>query len=306
MTTHYAEHSRNFGEFEYVYPVVSRRSGGISLGINLSRHSRACSFRCIYCQVRAEVDDATNFCARGENVKINFAHEVNFDVDLAQLEKELRILVAMAQENSLFTSLPLESRRLRDIAFSGDGEPTLSPQFESACEIAARVQRECNLNETQLVLITNATHLSEISVRRGIDKLLSLRGEIWGKLDAGNAASFARINLLQPKNENTQNAIAVFARVIASLKNFATQYQIVIQTCLFEHHGIIMSDEECAEYVTILKQLRNLNRVQLYTVARVTPDPNVRPISDAQLAEFAKKIGENLSVKIEAFGAAIA
>ncbi|MCZ7653281.1 MAG: hypothetical protein M5R42_01880 [Rhodocyclaceae bacterium] len=44
------DHSRDSAGLTYVYPVVSRRAGGVSIGINLNPNN-ACNWRCIYCQV---------------------------------------------------------------------------------------------------------------------------------------------------------------------------------------------------------------------------------------------------------------
>src|SRR5215467_13642404 len=46
----FAEHSRTWRENLYVYPVISRRSKGLSIGVNLNP-DKACNFDCIYCQV---------------------------------------------------------------------------------------------------------------------------------------------------------------------------------------------------------------------------------------------------------------
>jgi wyosine [tRNA(Phe)-imidazoG37] synthetase (radical SAM superfamily) len=45
-----ADHDRGSAGLTYVYPVVSRRAGGVSVGINLNVNN-ACNWRCIYCQV---------------------------------------------------------------------------------------------------------------------------------------------------------------------------------------------------------------------------------------------------------------
>jgi len=44
------DHSRDSVDMRYVYPVISRRAGGVSVGINLNPNN-ACNWRCIYCQV---------------------------------------------------------------------------------------------------------------------------------------------------------------------------------------------------------------------------------------------------------------
>ena len=53
----FASHPRTFAENRYVYPVVSRRAGGISIGVNLNL-DKVCNFDCVYCQVnRSEPGD---------------------------------------------------------------------------------------------------------------------------------------------------------------------------------------------------------------------------------------------------------
>ena len=46
----FESHPRSFASNRYVYPVLSRRAGGISIGINLNR-DKSCNFNCAYCQV---------------------------------------------------------------------------------------------------------------------------------------------------------------------------------------------------------------------------------------------------------------
>jgi wyosine [tRNA(Phe)-imidazoG37] synthetase (radical SAM superfamily) len=44
------DHNRDISGMKYIYPVVSRRAGGVSIGINLNVNN-ACNWRCVYCQV---------------------------------------------------------------------------------------------------------------------------------------------------------------------------------------------------------------------------------------------------------------
>ena len=131
------KHPRSFRKMRYVYPVVSRRSDGVSIGINIYNR---CSFACVYCQVLGDTP---------EDVREAGAVPVNLEI----LEQELRVLVSMVQSGELFedewfSQTPPERRRLNDIAFSGDGEPTLSPQFFDSVEVAALVRRELCPAET--------------------------------------------------------------------------------------------------------------------------------------------------------------
>ena len=114
------DHRRDSAGLTYVYPVVSRRAGGVSVGINLNPNN-ACNWACVYCQV----PDLT----RGGPPPI----------DLAQLERELdAMLTDLLQGDFMLRAVPPEARRLMDIAFSGNGEPTSAPEFPAAVEAVRR------------------------------------------------------------------------------------------------------------------------------------------------------------------------
>ena len=108
------DHSRDSAGMTYVYPVVSRRAGGVSIGINLNVNN-ACNWACVYCQVPG--------LKRGGPPPI----------DLGLLDTELRsFLLAATQGDYLLRHVPADARRLVDVAFSGNGEPTSSPEFGAA------------------------------------------------------------------------------------------------------------------------------------------------------------------------------
>jgi hypothetical protein len=171
------DHSRDSAGMRHVYPVISRRAGGVSVGINLNPNN-ACNWRCIYCQV----PDLT----RGGPPPL----------DLALLERELDgFLRAAVAGDFMATRVPAGSRRLVDLAFSGNGEPTSAREFPAAVEIAARVKAAHGLGrDVPLRLITNGSLLDRIAVQSGIAQLGGSGGEVWFKLDAGTAAGLARIN----------------------------------------------------------------------------------------------------------------
>ena len=101
-----ADHDRSRGGRTYVYPVVSRRARGVSVGVNLNPNN-ACNWRCVYCQVP------------------NLMRGTAPDIDLLQLEAELRTLLTdILHGDFMQTRVPVEVRRLNDIALSGNGEPT--------------------------------------------------------------------------------------------------------------------------------------------------------------------------------------
>ena len=108
-----------------VYPVYSRRSGGLSVGINLFPDKKHCSFECPYCEV--------------------FPFATNAVFSLEQMEGDLHSAIADALE----LKIPV-----MDICFSGNGEPTMSGNFPEALKIAANVRSEM-VPSARLVLITN-------------------------------------------------------------------------------------------------------------------------------------------------------
>ena len=169
----FRDHRRSFEENIYVYPVLSRRSGGISVGINLNPDQR-CNMDCVYCQV----DRAT--------VKPKMG------VDLIVLELELRHMLRAVTSGRLFDhprfhETPHALRRLNDVAFSGDGEPTTFKGFDKAVNLVSDLKREMSLGDLKVVLITDSGCLHLDYVKRGLQKMDTCGGEVWAKLDAGNS-----------------------------------------------------------------------------------------------------------------------
>ena len=174
----FALHERRWREFRHVYPVISRRARGLSIGVNLSP-SAACNFDCVYCQVDRSFRRTTT------------------KVDLTVLERELRHVVgnyASLFEEPEFRQVPQEFRRLNDIAFSGDGEPTASPVFPEAAHIAASVREQCHATEARIVVITNGCFLTRPAVAEALEFLDGHNGQLWVKLDAGTEEYYRRIN----------------------------------------------------------------------------------------------------------------
>src|SRR3954447_19747651 len=117
------DHRRTFAENLYVYAVVSRRSKGVSIGVNLNP-DKVCNFDCVYCQVDRKTPPVVR------------------EVDEARLLAELDDMLDLVTtgrlfEHERFRQTPPALRRLNDIAFSGDGEPTTCPRFPEIVRSAA-------------------------------------------------------------------------------------------------------------------------------------------------------------------------
>ena len=262
-------HPRRFGKLRYVYPVISRRSNGLSLGVNLSP-SGLCNFACVYCQILAEGIESTT-----ENSR----------VPMACLESELRQLIGSVNDGTLFKETPFvhtpsDKRILRDIAFSGDGEPTLSPQFAETVQLVADVRKELCDDAVKIVLITNATTLCLAQVSSAIEVMLQNNGEIWAKLDAGSPEFFRTVS----------RSNVSFQTIFNNLFQFSRDFPVVIQTCFLALHGRVPSDEEVRQYAECLQKLDKVKYVQMYTIARKTPEDWATPLSNAQLNDIAEMV----------------
>lgn len=283
----FADHTRRFAENRYVYPVLSRRSGGISIGVNLSPN-KTCNFRCVYCQVDRNTKGARELPSG------------TFEVDLGMLAEELDAMAAAAQSGRLFkgprfSQTPAHLRRLNDIALSGDGEPTLCPQFTEVVEVCAEVRRKHRLDDVKLVLITNATLLDRESVQRGLAVLDVSNGEIWAKLDAGTEDYYRRVS----------RSTVPLAKILDNLGSAARVRPIVIQTLLMQLDGQPPSAEELAAYCRRLADIGaaggRIKLVQLYTVARPPAESYVAAICDAELDAIADQVRRKTNLPVAVF-----
>ncbi|MGQ9650892.1 MAG: radical SAM protein [Phycisphaerae bacterium] len=278
----YASHPRSWRENLYVYPVISRRSGGLSVGINLNP-DKACNFNCVYCQVDRSQPGAV---AR---------------VDLARLRTELEAMLRSAAGGELFAVPPFDrvlpaQRGIRDIAFSGDGEPTGAPEFPSAVQIVAELRQTFGLSNTKIVLITNAAFLHRPAVREALALMDANNGEIWAKLDAGTEDYFRQIN----------RATVPLERILDNVLAASRVRPVVIQSLWMKLHDEPPPQSELEAFARRLAWLvragGRIRLVQVYTVARQTAEPFVEPLGDAALRSIAEHIKAIVDVPVEIYG----
>jgi wyosine [tRNA(Phe)-imidazoG37] synthetase (radical SAM superfamily) len=263
----------------YVYPVVSRRAGGVSVGINLNPNN-ACNWACLYCQV--------------PDLQRGTAPEI----DLAQLEAELRALLGdILHGDFMQTRVPEDARRLNDIALSGNGEPTSARAFPQVIELIGRVMAEFGLvGKIKLVLITNGSLADRPRVQDGLRKMAALNGEVWFKFDSATATGMRTIN---------QTRIAP-EKQFERLKLAAALCPTWLQTCVFALDGAPPGDAEQTAYLDAVKRIRQqqvpLQGVLLYGLARPSMQPQASRLSAlpaAWLEAFAEKIrAAGLPVKV--------
>lgn len=271
-------HDRDSADMTYVYPVVSRRAGGVSVGVNLNPNN-ACNWACVYCQVPDLVRGAAP------------------PIDLAQLESELRALLTdVLHGDFMRTRVPAEARRLNDIALSGNGEPTSAREFPEVVELIGRVMADFGLlgaaddpqgKTAKLVLITNGSLADRPRVQAGLARMAALGGEVWFKFDSATAAGMRAVNQTRISPEKQFERLAATARLCPTW----------LQTCVFATDGAPPSAHEQAAYLAAIARIRReaipVRGVLLYGLARPSMQPQaprLAALPAAWLDAYAEKI----------------
>jgi wyosine [tRNA(Phe)-imidazoG37] synthetase (radical SAM superfamily) len=256
-------HPRVWENFKYVYPVLSRRSHGISIGINVNP-DKVCNFDCIYCQVdRTTTAAVTKF-------------------DLAVAEEELRgILPVDFSQHAPFDSVPKDKLRINDVALSGDAEPTTLKNFSATIEMIARVKPA----GVKIVLITDAGGLDRPDVKRGLEIMDANDGEVWAKLDAGTEPYFKLINRTK----------IPFAKILRNIKMTAKMRPVVIQSLFLKINNDGPSADEITAYCQRLRDIGNIKLVQVYTLARppMAGVESLTALTDAEVDAIAERVRQS-------------
>jgi len=275
------DHRRTFAENLYVYAVVSRRSKGVSIGLNLNP-DKVCNFDCVYCQVDRTTPGPTR------------------DVDLDRLRDELEEMLDRVQGGRLFDEerfrqTPAALRRLNDIAFSGDGEPTTCPMFREVVAMVAEVRRRRGLDVVKLVLITNAAQFHKPRVRQALETLVANNGEIWAKLEAGTEEYYRLID----------RTTIPFRRVLDNITDLARTTPVVIQALFLRLRGEPPAQAELEAFCDRLTEIDRaggaIKLVQVYTVARRPAEEYVGPLADAEVDAIVGLVRRRTGLEAEAF-----
>jgi wyosine [tRNA(Phe)-imidazoG37] synthetase (radical SAM superfamily) len=263
-----SDHSRQSAGLTYVYPVVSRRAGGVSVGVNLNPNN-ACNWRCVYCQV--------------PNLKRGSAPAI----DLGLLERELRgFLQDILRAPAGAEGTPEGRQRIMDIALSGNGEPTSAREFPAIVDLIIRIMSELGLSpQVKARLITNGSLLARAKVQQGVSALGRCAGEVWFKVDAGTEDGYARINSVAMTPE----------RVVRNLRRCADLCATWVQTCMFAVSGEAPTKADLDAYLKLLAAVgaNRLQGVLLYGLARPSMQPEasrLSPLSAGAMELIAERI----------------
>lgn len=241
-------------------PIHSRRLGR-SLGINLlPTKGKICNFDCIYCECGWNRD------GRGDTV-IPTAAKVRADL-----------------ENKLI-ELMMDDTPIDSITFSGDGEPTLNPEFPRIIEDTVFL-RDAYYPKAKVSVLSNATrvHIPEVfEALRKVDNPIL-------KIDAPTDELAARINQPAPGYS--------LARVIEALERFEGNF--VLQTMFLKSKDFNSASKEVLEgWMNIVRHLKP-REIMVYTIDRPTPEEGLEAYSVEQMRSFVQPLideGFNIDIK---------
>jgi len=243
-----------------IYPVYSRRSEGLSIGINLFTGKKSCAFDCPYCEV--------------------FPFSGNAEFSLEQMEDDLRAAADAHKQN-----IPI-----KDFCFSGNGEPTLSPAFGGALKLAENIRLEF-APSSKLVIITNGTGLSQPEVFSLLKEAAqNINIDIWLKLDAGTSGWYQKMN----------RCALPFDNLTEKIKEFTSCSTVTLQTMLCAINGEPPPREEALSWEELVLALAantscgkagGIRKVQLYGKARAAPED---PLASRLPDEYLEKRAESL------------
>ena len=271
-----ADHNRDVSGLTYIYPVVSRRAGGVSIGINLNINN-ACNWRCLYCQVPN--------LTRGSPPPIN----------LYLLENELCNFLDYILHGDFMERYVAEGdRKLQDIAFSGNGEPTSAKDFPEVLKIVEKLLNEFGLLDSSLGhqikvrLITNGSLMDKAYVLESMHYLAKMNGEVWFKVDAGTSEGIAKIN----------DVNITILSIINRLKLCAQACPTFVQTCMVAIDGHLPTEDEIASYISLVEKVKNdIHGVHLYGLAR----PSMQAEAE-RLTRISPEWLNDVAVKIRSTG----
>lgn len=251
-------HSAVFG------PIKSRRLG-VSLGINLSPDDgKICTFDCLYCEAgfNAQGPGTTGFPPRGHVSRL--------------LESRLRNMSAAGE--------PLDV-----ITFSGNGEPTLHPDFGGIIDDTLRL-RDLYYPDAKVSVLSNSTRLDrpdvEAALRRVDNNIL--------KLDSAITPS---MRLIDRPNQSGFTS----EKVIDDLSRFGDQ--CIIQTMFLRgvYEGRRIDNTVPAEVDALIEAYRRIGprEIMIYSIDRQTPTEGLEKVSREELETIARRITEKTGIKVQ-------
>jgi histidinol dehydrogenase len=285
------DHARDILGTSLVYPVHSRRSGGLSIGINLFPERKTCTFDCPYCEVfPPDAADSGSSVASGGIQGSGLGDRIPL-----RLERDLHEFFDTIYPRS-FAPEPI-----RDLCISGNGEPTVSPHLKACLGIleSLRLRHPESLSDVPIVVITNSTgFLSSETCAILADSSARGKLDIWAKLDAGDRKTFGLMS----------GSGYEFDEILSGLLAFSLKTPVIVQSMLCSVGDFTPDLREIRSRAGILAGLLEakamMRELHLYTLARPACHPGVRPLPDGAMLEAARVFASILppSFPVRSFG----
>ena len=241
-------------------PIFSRRLGS-SLGINLlPTQGKICNFDCIYCECGWNAD------GRGDS-RIPTAEEVRSALEAKLLE------------------LKDKGTRIDSITFSGDGEPTLNPEFAEIVERVLKL-RNIYIPLAKVSVFSNATMIGDAAIREALRKVDNPILKIDACSDRGVFAV------------NRPSVGYSLDEVVRNMKYFEGDF--VLQTMFLRYGETDLTHSEClGKWMDLVREVRP-REIMAYTIDRETPDKNLSKCTAAEIEKYVEPLrreGFNIQIR---------
>jgi wyosine [tRNA(Phe)-imidazoG37] synthetase (radical SAM superfamily) len=274
------ERPREFLNNRFVYSVISSRAHGLSIGVNMNP-DKLCNFNCAYCEVNRLLPSKENF--------------LDVNVMGAELQQMLSLAFTGELKNfSVYRNAPDELLELRHVALSGDGEPTLCPNFLDAVRTVVHTRALGKFPFFKIILITNASGLDVRDVQDGL-KLFTSEDEIWAKLDAGTQEYMDCVN----------HPGCPLEKILSNILYTARLRPVTIQSLFPLLNDKEPSAKEIEQYALRLRDLKNAGAqiplVQIYSATRPKAHPGCGHLPLKTLTQIARLVREISGLPTEVF-----
>ncbi len=254
---------------QYVYAALSRRAGGLSLGVDLTPQGH-CTFACVYCQASHPV-----------------LKYPNLTVDTNLLREELNAWMRGPRRTEL-----------KDLVVAGAGEPTAISNLSDALGVIVQACAEHEFGHPRKIF-TNGRHLGSSEVAGALADFAKSGGEIWVKLDGASTESLEQVN----------GRVLDVERHLQGIWDFAKTCPIGVQTMVFHGATTPsprrIVDEVRDALVEGIRQGALIARVHVLTLRRTPADPTqasqLSPVDPPELDVFACEIAKATGIPAEAY-----
>jgi wyosine [tRNA(Phe)-imidazoG37] synthetase (radical SAM superfamily) len=240
-------------------PIKSLRYGN-TLGINLLGSEKVCSYNCVYCSLGPT------------QLTMN---KIRKDYEFPTLDQ-----IRAAFRAYISKSVPTEA-----VVVSGNGEPTLYPDFDEAMRLIMELRQE-HLPGTKVVVLSSGAHLDSKKVVTG----MNLADERVVKVDAGNDSLMLKIN-----DPLIRINMAKFLTGVRKLQN------CTVQSLFFTGDMDNTQPEILDEWIEVLGMIKP-QAVQICTLTRPAPlYPGLRPADEDTLYSIAFKLKKRTTLEASVF-----